>query len=78
LEKLRISRLGTPIQIAAECGRLYRRYMREEIDGERARVGAYVLSVAHRCLVDAVLEQRVVELEASAKASKVLPFRRSA
>jgi hypothetical protein len=52
--------------------------MREEIDGERARVGAYVLSVAHKCLVDVVLEQQVVKLEASAKASNVLPFRRSA
>ena len=77
---MRIGRLTTVGQVAAELGRLYRHARRGEIPVADASQLATILAAMRQCLEASELERRIAEMEAAlavnTSPSSVLPFRK--
>ena len=77
---MRIGRLTTVGQVAAELGRLYRHARRGEIPVADASRLATILAAMRQCLEASELERRIAEMEAAlavnTSPSSVLPFRK--
>jgi hypothetical protein len=76
--KIRIGRLNTLGEVAAELGRLYRQARRGGVPTADASRLATILSALRECLKASDMEQRINELEAllSAEPSNVVPFKK--
>jgi hypothetical protein len=79
--RIRIGRLTTVGQVAAELGRLYRHARWGEIPAADASRFAMILTAMRQCLEASDLEARIAEMEAALEtkpSESVLPFRRKA
>jgi hypothetical protein len=63
--RIRIGRLTTVGQVAAELGRLYRQARRGDVAVADASRLATILAAMRTCLEASELERRIVELEAA-------------
>lgn len=63
LRAVRIGRLGTPLEVAAELGRVYRHARHNQLDSAIAARLAQILLAMRQCLETAALETRLAELE---------------
>jgi hypothetical protein len=81
IRKIRIGRLTTVGQVAAELGRLYRQARRGDVPVTDASRLATILAAMRQCLEASELERRIVEMEAALAVNtspgSVLPFRRA-
>ena len=80
--RVRIGRLTTVGQVAAELGRLYRHARWGEVPvGDASRL-ATILAAMRQCLETSELERRIAEMEAAiapgTARGSVVPFRRDA
>jgi hypothetical protein len=78
---VRIGRLTTVGEVAAELGRLYRQARRGDVPVTDASRLATILAVMRQCLEASELERRIAEMEAAlapATPGSVVPFRRNA
>jgi hypothetical protein len=76
---VRIGRLTTVLEVAAELGRVYRAARHEKIDAAFASRLANILAVMRQCLETAEFEKRIAEIEAQfgkTSAAEVLRFPR--
>jgi hypothetical protein len=78
--RIRIGRLTTVGQVAAELGRLYRQARRGEVPVTDASRLATILTAMRQCLEASELERRITEMEAAlavnTHASSVVSFRK--
>ena len=78
--RIRIGRLTTVGQVAAELGRLYRQARRGDVAVADASRLATILAAMRQCLEASELERRIGEMEAAltvnTSPSSVLPFRK--
>ena len=78
--RMRIGRLTTVGQVAAEPGRLYRQARRGDVAVADASRLATILAAMRQCLEASELERRIVEMEAAlavnTSTGSVLPFRK--
>jgi len=63
--RIRIGRLTTVGQVAAELGRLYRQARRGDVAVAGASRLATILAVMRQCLEASELERRIAEMEAA-------------
>ena len=63
--RIRIGRLTTVGQVAAELGRLYRQARRGDVAVADASRLATILAVMRQCLEASELERRIAEMEAA-------------
>ena len=80
--RIRIGRLTTVGQVAAELGRLYRHARRGEIPVADASRLATILGIMRQCLESSELESRIAQMEEAFTAKQsgsgsVVPFRRN-
>jgi hypothetical protein len=79
--RIRVGRLTTVGQVAAELGRLYRHARWGEIPvGDASRL-ATILAAMRQCLESSELESRIAQMEAALAdepSGTVVPFRRPA
>jgi hypothetical protein len=73
--KIRIGRLTTVAQVAAELGRLYRHARWGEIPVADASRLATILGAVRRCLEASDLERRIAEMEAAIEPIKTRNIR---
>jgi hypothetical protein len=78
--KVRIGRLTTVGQVAAELGRLYRQARRGDVAVADASRLATILAAMRQCLEASEVESRIAEMEAAlapanATTRSVVPFR---
>ena len=79
--RIRIGRLTTVGQVAAELGRLYRHARWGEIPVADASRLATILGIMRQCLEASELETRIAEMEAAltpGSSGSVVPFKRPA
>lgn len=74
---LRIGKLTTPMEVAAELARLYKAGRRGDLDSLEASRLAAILDMLRRALTDAQLEKRIDELEKLLPTADVIPMRRA-
>ena len=76
--KVRIGRLTTVGQVAAELGRLYRQARRGDVAVADASRLATILAAMRQCLEASELERRITEMEAALHPvpGSVVPFRK--
>jgi len=60
---VRIGKLTTVLEVAAELGRVYRDARHEKIDSAFASRLANILAVMRQCLETAEFEKRIVDIE---------------
>ena len=60
---VRIGKLTTVLEVAAELGRVYRDARHEKIDSAFASRLANILAVMRQCLETAELEKRIADIE---------------
>ena len=78
--KVRIGRLTTVGEVAAELGRLYRQARRGDVPVTDASRLATILAVMRQCLEASELDRRIAEMEAAlapAIPGSVVRFRRN-
>lgn len=76
--RIRIGRLTTVGEVAAELGRLYRQARRGDVAVTDASRLATILAAMRQCLEASELERRIGEMEAAlaVNPNPVVPFRR--
>jgi hypothetical protein len=62
---IRIGRLTTVLEVAAELGKIYRDARHQKIDAAFASRLANILAVMRQCLETAEFERRITEIEAA-------------
>jgi len=73
--KVRIGKLDTVGQVAAELGRLYRSARHDEIESAYASRLANILAVMRQCLETAEFERRLADIEARVANREHPPFK---
>jgi hypothetical protein len=74
---VRIGRLTTVMEVAAELGRIYRDARHKKIDAALASRLANILAIMRQCLETAEFEKRIAEIEAQfgkASTAEVIKF----
>lgn len=66
---VRIGRLGTVMEVAAELGRIYRDCRHEKLDSVTGNRLANILSAMRACLEASEFERRIAEIEQAVKAA---------